>query len=234
MAGAIAGVIGAMFAIGASNAVQSDAVIVNLVAQEFVELCVKHDGEIAVVEKVAVERGWHSRPPIISGDYGIPIDRAWDAEINFIAVNEVADKTSGKFVIAVANSDSRNFCQISLDEFAIESLKSALSNQGLVFQGESDWAQEKSIWHTAWYCLPDPQRAGRSYTVTAERRRLQKRPSLSGSRFSYFRNERDDHAECPSPLHSGHADGSLPEQPTIEPWLGRKPDEPPALDSKIQ
>ena len=107
---------------------RSEAVIANLLAQEFVDVCMKKDGEISVLESVARERGWFPRPTTISGDYSMNADRAWDGDVSFIDVGDGFAEKRSKFVITVANSESEATCQLSFKNISFESLKSAISN----------------------------------------------------------------------------------------------------------
>lgn len=204
---------------------QQQAVLANLVAQEFAQTCVATEGDPDLIATIAERRGWNPYPTALLG--GMPIGRAWEGRVSSISISGDAAVSGVSFVAGVRRDEQFGECFFKFQSLVFESLVLAIRNQG--FDEEDRVEVPQAGWWAAGFCRESNPPSAHSYEVVARNAVDPARPNRSGSMYQYRWDNREGRsAGCPILIVLDDRFVNRPSEPEIEPWLGQKPEEPPS------
>ena len=228
----ISALVGAALLADAANAEQSislqdQTIFANLIAGEFNAVCIKNDADIDGVAAAAARRKWKARPVEIGGHRRMP-SKAWEGKVSHYSYAGRRGRAAFPFAIGVGEVAGERWCEFVLPEIPFATLREAAANQGFSLHYENAFVNTEYEWRWATYCVPRLVREGRAHVVEVSFRRVDKSPWWNGLRLVFVRKTAPGESLCPIGLYIGTADGPVPPEPAIEPWLGQKQPKPTA------
>lgn len=198
------------------------ALYAQLAVQEFKSVCVDTDANADRIKEIAQDNGWYPRPVDVT-DALSPPDFAWDAKASIIPLGQAEFRDEYNFVLAVSASDQYNECYVVLSPIGYDVVSNALANQGMKLIEENDWSQDSTLYKVAHYSSGELKNLLQDNSgIDLTYREFKSRIGLNGTRIRYCHGSDESYQGCYRYLNLGVADGPIPPQMVLEPWVGQK------------
>lgn len=159
-----------------------------------------------------------------------PQARAWEGDVRQINVGPGVARKKLEFVAAVTDEESPTGreCTLLSDDLSFASLRDAMKNQGFDLHLEQSWGGQRRYEHLyAVFCSPRLSAEKKKHDIIVQWRHVPDRPLYNGARLVFARDSSVSRTICPQTVSLG-GHGPEVDYPKMEPWLGQRPDGPPA------